>query len=533
MKHLPHILLAIVAAIGLLTLYACGTTEFGRQLATGIGSIPDSTILNTIPGNPEVYLVTPRFDRIDRVVLIAKDGSEKDRETPLSAADWAFSPGSDRLTLTNPVDPSRFAVRIWGPRQDPWVATATEPIDPLSIRLAIDGRIGIRDKDYFPGKDGHSIIVPSFDSARFSLKYRFGHTYTGSGPSGEANLTRQILKYFDYPLSGNFALDAAPATYHPKSDRFESVWSILLIPVREDETGRILDNPSDWKFDPATQELTILSPRDLARFEVYAWGKALSNVSFLPAVRLNTNGREFQPLQRLEMLYGVEVQRVDDWSRPARPLEPGEWSFDPQTQILALRQPIDAHQFILLLRGERSTPVSFQHTQPIDPASVRFVYDGRIAQEGQDYRLGDDKRSLTVLIDGYPDSPAPNKLVYRLVGAAKSPEDPAADTGGNIGNIGPGNLYKLAPALVRYLGTTAGYLWESIPGQAGAYRNPEAKTLRFTRLETVEMASLVDGQPGRLLQAGEWSFDAKSQILRISPTPAEGRWVVQAWGKQE
>jgi hypothetical protein len=514
-------------------LYACGSTDFGRQLTTGTRSVPDTMVLNALDEPAGVYLVTPRYDRIDRVALISKAAGSKGKETPLGNADWRFSAARDTLTLTKAIDGSQFGLRIWGTRIDPYTAVGTEEIVADSVKLAKDGRIGIRDKDYYLGKDGRSIVIPGYDGDRYWLKYKSGSLTISMGDWSRDNSTRSILKYFDWPLTPNFTPKAGkPGTFVCTGERFETIWRIQLIPIRDDDLGSLLDKPGDWTFDAGTQELSLAKAVAPSRFLIHAWGDASTKtpVYMLPANPLDSRNLAFKPMQVLNAVYGVEVRENLHFQDNVRILGHDEWVFDSQTQTLTLQEPVDPKIYCVLINGSQSLPVTFQNIRPIDPASVRFVYDGRKAVEGQDYVVDPKTGSLTILIPDYPKTTRPNILVYQLVGQAGAAASDQANEVGSSSNIGPGELYKLAPELIRYLGKTGGFLWEPVPGRPGAYHNPSADRLRFRILRTVELASVVDGQSGRLLSASDWSFDPKSQILTLAKPVPVSDFVLQAWG---
>lgn len=238
----------------------------------------DNINVEPIEGKPQHYSVNIKFSRIDKVLvrttITAESSGQKKESFILPKNEWNYSYDYNRLVVTRAIDDFKYIIRVIGKYQTPICIIPNEPIDSSHIRLVVDGKIGIPDKDYRYNKDKNMIELMACKTGK--EKYIIAYDYTKGcasiGSASTSDLTLPLLKYLNFPIEGNsVALDKTGLKFTTKDFYFKSVWMVQLIPTDDGYTGQDLHSGFQW--DPIKRELTLDKPVDTEKFTLMIYGE--------------------------------------------------------------------------------------------------------------------------------------------------------------------------------------------------------------------------------------------------------------------
>lgn len=268
--------IAILAlAVGCVTYHAWnrGALDEAKDAA------PDGINLEPIAGSPGAYLVNPAYEAVLSVALVElrlpKPGDAPRRVTALDDKEWSYDDKAGVLSLTRPIDDEAYMVRANGHFRYPLSFRMREGLDPASIRLLVDGKIGIDGVDYRfdPGTGVLTLLGTSPDTGWFGFSFAMldGVSSGAIGDLGADRLTRAMRAHLGFPVDGNCAAvgDDGRLFRAPDDEAGEAPWLIELLPIAEGYVGAY--SLSDgFRFDAATGIIELDEPIDPARFAVYA-----------------------------------------------------------------------------------------------------------------------------------------------------------------------------------------------------------------------------------------------------------------------
>lgn len=250
----------------------------------GLAAEPDGINVFTVQGSPGTYLVNPRFERIAEVSVVRNAVPDIDGPPPesrsLPASAWSYDRSRSHLVLRDPIDDGSYWVMVRGRFSYPLAFFPERPVEPGSVRVIVDGAIGLENIDYRLGADLASIELPrtSVDTEWFALSYRTDLGQSSIGSMSPDRLTRAMAAHLGFPVDGNCRPAEGEA---PLASRFvweqESVssdpWMVNLLPKGEGYVGAVLW-PRDFSYDRETRTLVLKTPIDPERYGVYALDEA-------------------------------------------------------------------------------------------------------------------------------------------------------------------------------------------------------------------------------------------------------------------
>jgi len=252
----------------------------------GLAAEPDGINVSPVPDSPGTYLVNPRFERVAEVSVVKNavpdiDGPPPESRT-LPASAWSYDRTSSRLVLRNPVDDASYWVMVRGRFNYPMTFFPERPVETGSVRVIVDGAIGLEGIDYRCGSDPASIelLRTSGKTEWFALSYRTDQGQSSIGSMMPDRLTRAMAAHLGFPVDGN-CRPAEGEGAAPLASRFvweqdpvsSDPWMVHLLPKGEGYVGAVLW-PRDFTYERATRTLVLKTPIDPERYGVYALDEA-------------------------------------------------------------------------------------------------------------------------------------------------------------------------------------------------------------------------------------------------------------------
>jgi len=231
-----------------------------------------------VPGKPGKYSVNIKFTKIEYVTVgttlpAESIGVNHDQYT-LPENEWNYDINTNTLTVKKDIDNLNYIVRVKGKYLTPMCITPAEKIDPEKIRVVVNGRIGIKEKDYRYNiiKNEIELTTCTTGQEKFIVQYAYPDGAASIGSMSMSDFTRPLLEYLDWPVSGNAVkIDHEGYIFSPLDDRYRSVWLIQLIPVKDGYNG--IDLRSGFKWDAKENELKFDTPVDTEKFSVLILGE--------------------------------------------------------------------------------------------------------------------------------------------------------------------------------------------------------------------------------------------------------------------
>lgn len=271
---------AIAVALAAALLLAGGILWHGwnRAAATrGLRASPDGINVIPIPGKPGAYSVNPRFARLTKVDVSAFGLPDPDGPPPIvrevPSRSWRYERASSVLTLSERFDDKKWMVSVSGAFEFPLSFGVGDGLEPKSVRLIVDGKIGLAGEDFSIDGDGSRITLlgtgPS--TAWFAFSYRNSSGDFSVGSLTAERLTRAMRSHMGIALEGNCRpMGADGRRFAASGARTDAPWLLELLPCQEGYVGGQLW-PRDFEWDPAKGELNLKLPIDPSRFAVYAY----------------------------------------------------------------------------------------------------------------------------------------------------------------------------------------------------------------------------------------------------------------------
>ena len=247
-------------------------------LSSGREIKEDNINVEPIEGSPNHYSVNIKFSRIDKVLirttLIAESSGQKKESYTLPEKEWHYNQDKNLLVVSRAVDNSKYIIRVAGRYETPISIIPDKKIDPSSIRLVVNGRIGIHNKDYRYNRKKNIIELTACQTGK--EKYIVVYNYTGGGASigsaGMSDLTLPLLKHINFPVEGNsLPSDQTGLRFSPVDVSFRHVWMVQLIPAGDGYTGE--DLLSGFKWDQVKKELILDNPVDIKKYTLMIYGE--------------------------------------------------------------------------------------------------------------------------------------------------------------------------------------------------------------------------------------------------------------------
>jgi len=239
----------------------------------------DNINAEPIHDKPHQYSVNIKFSRIKKVLVstnIAVEASGQKREVyTLLKKEWNYDYDRNILVINRDIDDSKYIVRVTGKYRTPVLIIPSTEINSSSIRFVVNGKIGIKGKDYRYDETHNVIELPACKTGK--EKFIINYDYTGGsssiGSAGMAELTLPLLRYLNFPIKGNAVLmDNKGLKFSPGDIHYKSVWLVQLIPVKDGYTGRDIITGFHW--NQGRNELTLDTPVDTQRFSIMIYGEA-------------------------------------------------------------------------------------------------------------------------------------------------------------------------------------------------------------------------------------------------------------------
>jgi DNA-binding CsgD family transcriptional regulator len=271
---------AALAAVALFAACAHGAVR------RGLAAEPDGINVSPVPDSPGTYLVNPRFERVAEVSVVRNSVPDIDGPPPesrsLPASAWSYDRSRSRLTLRDPIDDASYWVMVRGRFAYPLAFIPERPVEPGSVRVIVDGAIGLEGIDYRLGAAQESIELfrTSGKTGWFALSYQTDQGQCSIGSMTPDRLTRAMAAHLGFPVDGNCRPAEGEGTA-PLAGRFvweqdpvtSDPWLVHLLPKGEGYVGAVLW-PRDFTYERETRTLVLKTPIDPERYGVYALDEA-------------------------------------------------------------------------------------------------------------------------------------------------------------------------------------------------------------------------------------------------------------------
>ncbi|PKL16327.1 MAG: hypothetical protein CVV49_16780 [Spirochaetae bacterium HGW-Spirochaetae-5] len=238
----------------------------------------DDINVEPIEGMPRHYSVNIKFASIETVTvsttIVSESLGREKKRFELTKNEWSYNPEKNVLITEKDIDDGNFIVRVSGKYITPLRIIPVEKPDPEKIRFVIDSRIGIYGKDYFYDNVKNEIELTACKTGqeKYIIEYAHSGGSASIGSMSMSDLNRTLLKYLDWPVSGNAVkIDREGYYFSPLDDRYRSVWLVQLIPAEDGYNG--IDLRSGFKWDSAENELKFDAPVDTDKFSVLILGE--------------------------------------------------------------------------------------------------------------------------------------------------------------------------------------------------------------------------------------------------------------------
>lgn len=142
---------------------------------------------------------------------------------------------------------------------------------------------------------------------------------------------------------------------------------------------------------------------------------AQSNDEFGGQLALRLEGENQYFLKRVfSKITRVELVELRTRKR-ARVLNVDEWTYNPESSELCLKEKMDHQKYKLMVRGEYRIPYTFK-LKDVDLDTVTVLFDQRLASEGVDYQLDRLRKELQLI----PGAFNPSQTKYCIVARRQS-----------------------------------------------------------------------------------------------------------------
>ena len=187
---------------------------------------------------------------------------------------WRYDPILSLLSLDTPVDDSVYWVMVDGRFDFPLVFFPYHLATADSIRVIVDGVIGIEGTDYaFDSSSGTITLLKTDEKTLwFCLTYMADLGQASIGSMTPEHLTRAMNAHLGFPFDGNCAPIGESKTHFLLDTEFlgdTAPWLLQLLPKGEGYVGSELW-PRDFTYDKTTREIMLKEPIDTDRFGIYA-----------------------------------------------------------------------------------------------------------------------------------------------------------------------------------------------------------------------------------------------------------------------
>jgi len=268
--------LAAALAVGYAAYHAWnrGLLDAAREAA------PDGINLEPSPGEPGAFVVNPGFEAILAVDLVesrAPTAENAPREIlRLEEEAWSFDAARSSLRVKRAFDSEKYFVRVKGTFAYPLVFTLPDVTKPGSIRLIVEGKLGLEGEDYsFDAATRRLTLLGTSQSTEwFCLDYGTADGTVTINSGIADRFTRSMRAYMGYPVDGNCeAADGSGRRFMIQDAgalEGSAPWLLELLPTGEGYVGRKLW-PDAFRFDPSTGIIELAEPIDADRFSVFAF----------------------------------------------------------------------------------------------------------------------------------------------------------------------------------------------------------------------------------------------------------------------
>jgi hypothetical protein len=239
---------------------------------------PQKINLEPVIGQARSYRSAIKFTSVNRVyvrTLISAESLGHEKEiSDIPSNEWSFDASTGIVNIRRDIDLSVFTPVAEGKYASPITIMTAKDIDPGSIRVAVNWKIGVKGTDYIYNGINGEISLPRCITGdeNFFLSYRTGKGGCSISSGIPSEMNRKLRSYFELPLEGNTRRSNELGTGFTLTDgSLKSVWLVELIPTGDGYGGKSIRSGFTWNREK--NELELSEPVDTSKFSVYVFGE--------------------------------------------------------------------------------------------------------------------------------------------------------------------------------------------------------------------------------------------------------------------